>query len=269
MREAVSVAADVATAVERAALRLRAASEGRTPCAPVRDLIGADDLEAAYRVQHLNTAHALASGARVVGRKIGLTSLAVQRQLGVDQPDFGTLLADMCFVDGEDVPFDRTLQPKVEAEVACVLGADLANPQLVLPDVIRAVEYVLPAVEIVGSRIANWDIRIADTIADNASSGLFVLGATPRRLEAVDLGLCGMRLDVNGENVSSGTGSACLGHPLRALMWLARKMAAIGTPLCSGDIVLTGALGPMFAVGRGDWFEARISGLGSLRARFV
>lgn len=264
-----STAAGVASAIESAALRLRTASDQSQPCGPIRDLIAVDDLDAAYRVQDLNTAHGVAQGRRIVGRKIGLTSRVVQQQLGVDQPDFGTLFADMCFVDGEDIPHARTLQPKVEAEVVCVLGRDLTAAQLTLPEVIRAVDYVLPGIEIVGSRIANWDIRIADTIADNASSGLFLLGAAPRRLDSVDLRSCGMALEINGEAVSTGAGAACLGHPLNALLWLARRMVDVDTPLRAGDVVLTGALGPMCTVQPGDWVEARISGLGSLSTRFV
>lgn len=269
MREALSTGGPTDDPVATAALRLRTAEQRAEPCSPIRDLIALDDLQGAYAVQRLNTTFWVDSGRRIVGRKIGLTSLAVQKQLGVDQPDFGTLFADMCFADGTDVPYGRTLQPKVEAEVVCVLGRDLTSDQLTLPEVMRAVDCVLPGIEIVDSRVANWDIRIVDTIGDNASSGLFVLGNEPRQLAGLDLRLCGMALELNGDVASTGAGGACLGHPLNALLWLACKMVELGTPLRAGDIVLTGALGPMCAVNRGDWVEARISGLGSVRTRFT
>ncbi|MBL6749517.1 MAG: 2-keto-4-pentenoate hydratase [Nevskia sp.] len=256
-------------AARQAAARLLHAYETGTPCAPVRDLIGAGDTAAGYAVQEINTRRWLAQGRRLAGRKIGLTSAAVQKQLGVDQPDFGMLFADMAVCDGEPVAPGRVLQAKAEAEIAFVLERDLALAQPTVADVMRAVAYVLPAIEIVGSRIANWDIRLADTVADNASSGLFVLGNTPRRLDGLDLRDCAMRMTRGGAGVSEGSGAACLGHPLNAALWLARKMVETGRPLAAGDIVLSGALGPMVAANPGDVFEARIEGLGSVRAAFA
>ena len=252
-----------------AAERLRLAESSGEPCAPVRALFEAGDLAAAYAVQDVNVARGVESGRRIVGRKIGLTAKTVQKQLGVDQPDYGILFADMEVACGEMVAPGRVLQPKVEAEVALVLERDLTIEQPTIVDVIGATAYALPAIEIVGSRVAGWDIDILDTIADNASSGAFVLGTSPRSLAQLDLRLCGMAMFHNGEPVSVGAGIACLGNPLIAAQWLARTMVRVGRPLLAGDIVLTGALGPMVAVRPGDVLEARIEGLGQVSVGFA
>lgn len=255
--------------IESIASRLRDAAASAKPIPPVRDELASGGLQAAYGVQNANTQHAIKLGRRLVGRKIGLTSKSVQKQLGVDSPDFGMLFADMALADGDEVLLSKVVQPKAEAEVALVLEKDITQPQVTLPDVISAVAYALPAVEIVGSRIANWDIRLLDTVADNASSGLFVLGAEPRKLDGLDLRLCGMVMERKGEAVSVGAGAACLGHPLNAALWLARTMVEVGRPLRAGDVIMTGALGPMVAVKAGEVIDTRINGLGSVRTAFA
>ncbi|MCP2340900.1 2-keto-4-pentenoate hydratase [Actinomadura rupiterrae] len=254
-------------AVQQAADRILAAHASGTPCAPVRDLISTPD--EAYAVQERLTAGWLADGRRLTGRKIGLTSTAVQAQLGVDSPDFGMLFADMAVPDGAEVPAGAVLQPRAEAEVALVLEHDLTHERHTVADLIRATAFALPAIEVVGSRIRDWDITLADTVADNASSGMYVLGNRPVPLADVDLRLCGMVLERRGEQVSSGTGAACLGHPLNAALWLADMLVRVGRPLRAGDTVLTGALGPVVPVAEGDVLEARIDGLGDVRVAFA
>ncbi|MFA5122583.1 2-keto-4-pentenoate hydratase [Zavarzinia sp.] len=258
-----------AEAIREAADRLHAAAVSGTPTGPIRDLLAPGDVAAAYAVQQVNTERALAAGRRLVGRKIGLTSLAVQRQLGVGQPDYGMLFADMARPEALDIAVGDVLQPKVEAEIAFVLGRDLDGEQLTMADLFRAIDFAVPAIEIVGSRVANWDIRITDTIADNASSGLYVLGSRPVRLGDFDPRLCGMVMEKAGEPVSVGAGAACLGSPLNATLWLAQVMARAGHPMRAGDTVLSGALGPMVGVAPGDVFDVRIEGLGAVRAAFA
>jgi len=255
-------------AIQQAADLLHQAAQSGQPIDPVRGMLPENDLQAAYAVQQINTDRALKQGRRLTGRKIGLTSPAVQKQLGVDQPDFGMLFADMAVNDGEEIAWSRLMQAKCEAEIALVLEQDLGGEDIVMSDLLRATAYVLPAIEVVGSRVRNWDIRITDTIADNASSGLYVLGNRPVKLDSVDLRLAGMVMERGGEPVSTGVGAACLGHPLNAALWLARTLVNVGMPLRAGDVVLTGALGPMVAVAPGDVFEARINGVGSVRAAF-
>lgn len=255
--------------LNKAAEMLRTAHETGTPCTALHDFIDANDIAAGYAIQDINTSYWLDQGRRLVGRKTGLTAKSVQSQLGVGQPDFGMLYADMAFADGEDVPLSRLMQPKIEGEIAFVLKKDLDQAQMTLTDVMDAIDYALAAIEIVDSRIADWGIKIMDTVADNASSGLYVLGTEPRPLSDVDLHLCGMVIEHQGEPVSTGVGAACLGNPLNATLWLAKTMVEVGRPLKAGDTILSGALGPMVNVTGPGVYELRISGLGSVRASFV
>ncbi|WAP54736.1 2-keto-4-pentenoate hydratase [Streptomyces sp. S465] len=259
----------VSPAVVKAADALAEAARTGTACPPVRTLLDDGDIETAYLVQWLNVQRGLTAGRRIVGRKIGLTSRAVQQQLGVAQPDFGALFADMAVPEDGVVPVGRLLQPKVEAEVALVLGSDLPHRECTVVDVLRAVDFALPALEIVDSRVKDWDISITDTVADNASCGLYVLGGSPVPLSAVNLRSVRMTMTRNSEVASEGTGADCLGSPLNAAAWLASALAGMGDPLRAGDLVLTGALGPMAVAAPGDVFEARISNLGSVRVGFA
>ncbi|GAA4285247.1 2-keto-4-pentenoate hydratase [Brevibacterium daeguense] len=222
-------------------------------------------LEDAYAVQELIIAALESADNPRVGRKIGLTSDAVRAQLGVDQPDFGVLLADMEVPEGESLPWRRLIAPRIEAEIAFVLGADVSDTS---PEAVaEAVDYAVPSLEIVDSRIAGWDIGIVDTVADNASNSLFVLGSARRRLSDFSPVAAVMTLRRNGEIVSEGTGADCLGDPLRSLTWVAAQAADHGRPLRAGEVILTGALGPMVPIARGDEFSAEISGLGAVSVR--
>ena len=263
------MANDALLSTESAAALLKAAVASGQPIAPLRERLARNDPDAAYAVQELNTLAWLAEGRRLVGRKIGLTSLAVQAQLGVNQPDFGMLFADMAVGDGEAVALGRLIQPKVEAEIALVIGRDLTCERHTYADLIGATEYALPAIEIVDSRIENWNIRFIDTVADNASSGLFVLGGRPVKLSDFDITDCAMEMKRGDEIVSRGNGRACLGSPLNAAIWLADVMVRCGRPLRAGDIVLTGALGPMVAAKSGERFDVSIAGLGNVSALFA
>jgi len=252
-----------------AADRLAHAAATGAACAPVRDMLGETDFALAYAVQHELALRRSRAGARVVGRKIGLTSPAVQAQLGVGQPDFGVLFDDMDVSAAEQVPTSALLQPRAEAEVAFVLGADLDGDDLHLETVRAAVDHAAAAIEIVDSRIAGWDIRITDTIADNGSSGMFVLGNRRLRLDEFDPVDVQMQMYADDELVSEGNGAACLGDPLEALLWLARTAQQVGDPLRAGQVVLSGALGPMRPVIPGQVVRAELSSLGTVTARFA
>jgi len=244
------------------AARLRSAYSGDT-IPPLREGLSPDDVDGAYAVQNVNTEFWKNQGRKIVGRKIGLTSPAVQKQLGVDQPDFGVLFEDMEVLSGSHIPADRLIQPKAEAEVAMVLGKDIDFEDCTAEQIAEAVDYASCAIEIVDSRVADWKITFADTVADNGSSALFVLGKDKHKLKGLDLYSCGMVLEENGNIASIGAGAACLGHPLNAAAWLARTLVKRGQNLKAGDVLLTGALGPMVTLTSGAQITAHIGGLGS------
>lgn len=256
------------TQLRDAADRLIAAAAAPRQCEPVRDILGEKDIAAAYAVQNLLTADSIASGRVIVGHKIGLTSPAVQAQLGVDQPDSGVLFDDMRVAHRSTVAAGRLLQPKVEAEIAFILSADLDDD--LSDEAIRAAAGVaLPAIEIVDSRIRDWSIGIVDTVADNGSSALFVLGDAAVPTKDVDFVTRAMTLTEDGAVVSQGRGADCLGSPLLALQWLARTARDNGSPLRAGHIVLSGALGPMVPARSGSTYETTIDGIGTVAVGFA
>lgn len=225
-------------------------------------------VEEAYRVQLINIQRKLAGGQRIVGKKIGLTSQAMQELLGVDQPDYGHLLDGMVVENGQQVPRERVLQPKVEAEIAFVLKRDLTGPKVTVMDVMLATDYIVPALEIVDSRIADWKIKLADTIADNASSGLFALGGRPTPVDRVDLAQIGMVLYKNGRMVNTGVGAAALGNPAACVAWLANKLYEFDITLKAGEVILSGALSAAVDAEPGDHFLARFARIGEVSLRF-
>jgi 2-keto-4-pentenoate hydratase len=256
-------------AFQAAADALRNARDKRVTIPRISESHGIAGAQDAYAVAAINTMARIAQGRRIVGKKVGLTSLAVQKQLGVGQPDFGVLFDDMEYLSGQDVPMARLIQPKVEAEVAFIMGRDLVGLSPTWSEFLACISHVLPAIEIVDSAINDWKITLVDTVADNASSALFVLGNQPVALGSLQLADVAMTMTKNGEQVSSGSGAACLGHPLRAAYWLAQTMAAREQGLRAGEVILSGALGPMVPVAAGDLIEADVGSLGRVSCRMV
>ena len=259
-----NIAPAMETSIQRAAQSLFEAAILKKACDPVREFIGSSDVDAAYQVQKINIDKRLQAGERITGKKIGLTSFAVQKQLGVDQPDYGILFKSMEVDSTGVLAFDSLMQPKAEAEIAFVMGKDL-DQEATMEDLIHAIDYAVAAIEIVGSRVADWNIRITDTIADNASASHYILGNVHKSIEEIDLEHCKMRMSRNGKIASEGSGTACMGNPLNAALWLANMMVKQGNPLRKGEILLSGALGPMVPMEKGDTFEASIEGLGSVQ----
>ena len=236
---------------------------------PISTMIGETDLELAYKIQDINTQRRINEGARITGKKIGLTSTVVQKQLGVDQPDYGILFHDMEVLNGASLSMKEMDQPKVEAELAFFLSKDLDKENLTAVDVLDAIAFALPAIEIVGSRVADWKIKITDTIADNASASHYVIGHTQLPLTNFDVVGTQMELFINGNIVSKGTGAACLGSPINATLWLAQKMMSLGNPLRSGELIFSGALGPMAEVSANDQVEVIFDGKYAVNVNFT
>lgn len=223
----------------------------------------------AYTIQLMNVDRRVVSGRRIVGRKIGLTSIAMQKMLGVNEPDFGHLFDDMMLATAGECGLNSLIQPRVEPEIAFVLARELRGPGVSRQDVLATAEYVTPALEIIDSRIRDWKITLADTIADNASSGRVVLGEQKTKPSAIDLAVVAMTLEKNGALVEQGLGSAVLGHPAEPVAWLANKLAEFGQTLASGSVIIPGALCRAVPVGVGDSIVANFEGLGTVSVRFV
>jgi len=256
------IRADIAT-------ELLGAYQSREPVEPLSGRYPGLDLDDAYEIQLLQVGQWRADGARVKGHKVGLTSAAMQRQMNVDSPDFGHLLDTMFWLEHEPIPAARFVQPRVEPEVAFVLAGPLRGPGVTAADAVTAVGYVLPALELIDSRIRDWKIGLTDTIADNASSGGVILGSTPKSLSEVDLRLSGCNLHKNGSLSGTGAGGAVLGSPLSSLVWLANTLGARGVALQAGYVILPGSITASIPVAAGDVVTAAFAGLGSVTARFV
>lgn len=242
----------------------------KTPIRPLTETYPDLTIETAYHISLHMLERRLAAGERVIGKKIGLTSKAVQTMLGVNQPDYGYLTDTMAFSQGEEMPIsERLMQPRAEGEIAFVLKKDLLGPGITNADVMAATECLIPCFEVVDSRIENWQIKIQDTIADNASCGLFVLGDQAVSPHKVDLATCGMVVEKNGSIISTGAGAAAWGSPVNCVTWLANKLGEFGIPLKAGEVILSGSLVPLEPVKAGDFMSVSINGIGNASVRFV
>ncbi|MBN9621477.1 MAG: fumarylacetoacetate hydrolase family protein [Actinobacteria bacterium] len=250
------------------AARLRSAEDDRAPIGPLTEENAELTVADAYRIQQINVHRRKEEGGLVRGRKVGLTSLAMQQQLGVDEPDFGAIFADMIVEEGDPIPVSELIQPRIEAEIAFVMETDLQGPGVSSADALRAVAGALPALEIIDSRVADWKIKLPDTIADNASSARVVCGGRLTPIADLDLRTIGMVLSVDGAVAATGAGAAVLGNPIRCVAWLANKLGEFGVPLRAGDLVLAGALHAAVGVAAGTSVQAEFAELGSVTTRF-
>lgn len=256
------------SSIKQHADSLYQAERGRAAIPPLTEKNPALTVDDAYAIQLANVQRVTAEGHVVSGKKIGLTSPGIQQQLGVNEPDYGHLFAAMDCAGG-DVETDRLIQPKIEAELAFVLKADLTGGKVTAQDVRDATDYVVGAFEIVDSRVADWKIKLADTVADNASSGRYVLGEKRLPVDGADLAAIAMKLYKNDELIGEGTGAAVLGDPCLAVAWLANRLWDYGVALRKGEVILSGAFSAAPPAAKGDVFEAVFSTLGSVKAKFV
>lgn len=240
-------------------------TKGSTPLTEVAPGL---TVQEAYLVQLATIEKELAQGRRITGKKIGLTSAAMQQSLGVNEPDYGHLLDSMEIQNNGKVSPELVLQPRVEGEIAFILKEDLKGPNVTAFDVIQATDYIVPAIEIVDSRIKDWKLTLQDTVGDNASSGLYVLGENQFRLPDVDLRVVGMALYKNGVLQNTGTGAACLDNPINAVVWLANKLADYDIYLKKGEVILSGALSAAIPAETGDFFEMKFNQMGSVNVSF-
>jgi 2-keto-4-pentenoate hydratase len=254
--------------IEKFAAQLIEAEQTRVGMDPLTTVDPEISIDEAYYIQLQNIKKKLVEGQKIVGKKIGLTSVAVQKMLGVDEPDYGHLLDSMVVENGGTIDIKTMLQPKIEGEIAFILKKDLKGPNVTVLDVLQATDYVVPALEIVDSRVQDWKIKLQDTVADNASSGLVVLGGKPTKIEDIDLELIGMVLMQNGEVANTGVGAAALGNPASCVAWLANRLADYDITLKAGEVILSGALSSMVVAKPGDNFTARFAHLGQVSVNF-
>lgn len=255
--------------IEQIAAALLEAERELRPILPLTTSWPELDLDGAYAVQVEVIKAKLAAGRRIAGRKVGLTSRVMQQMMGVDEPDYGVLLDDMVLENDCKIDCGAMIAPKAEAEIAFVLERELKGPGVTAEDVLDATKWVVPVLEIIDSRIENWKIKLADTVADNASSGRVVVGAAKHRPAGLNLAAIGMVMEKNGERVASGSGDAVLGNPANAVAWLANKLDTVGERLRAGDLVIPGSLCAAIGMGRGDRVRAKFDLLGVVEAQFV
>jgi len=248
---------------------LLAAEKKRKPIPPLTESDPGITVDEAYRVQLRVMDIKKSSGQIVVGKKIGITSLAMQAMLGVKEPDYGHILDGMVVMEGEKIPMGDLIQPRIEGELAFVLKEDLKGPGITMTDVIRCSEGVIPSLEIIDSRIVDWKIKLPDTVADNASSARIVLGGKITPLPGLDLRTVGMILEKNGEVSATAAGAAVLGNPPQAVAWLANKLAFYGIPLRKGEVILSGSLTAAIPVGSADFIRADFGPLGDVKIKFA
>jgi 2-keto-4-pentenoate hydratase len=248
---------------------LLAAAANRRPVPPLTAENPHMTVEDAYRVQLHQVEAWKAADRRLVGFKVGLTSKAMQRMLGVDSPDFGHLYADMVLDSVAPIDTSQFIAPRIEPEISFILKEELSGPGLTVVDAIRAIDYAIASIELIDSRIADWKIGLADTIADNASSGALLLGARAVAVDATDLALVGCVVTKNGEVVTTGAGGAVLGHPVNGLLWLANQLGSLGRSLPAGSIIMAGSLSAAVPVAPGDRVTASFAHLGTVSARFA
>jgi 2-keto-4-pentenoate hydratase len=255
--------------IDKEARELCKAEREKTTLRPLTERYPNIEPAEAYRIQLALIEMKKADGAKVVGKKIGLTSKAMQKMLSVDQPDYGHILDNMVLQDSAVFTVRELIQPKIEPEIAFILDDNLKGPGVTPIQVLAATRFVVPALEIIDSRIEGWKIRLCDTIADNASSARVVLGGSPKRIDQVNLKLVGMVLEKNGEIIQTGAGAAVLGHPAAAVAWLANAVGEFGVGLEAGEIIMPGALCAAADVSAGDLVQASFDGLGTVSVRFI
>ena len=255
--------------IRKEAQELRKAEREKMTLRPLTERYPNIEPPEAYRIQLALIEMKKANGAKVVGKKIGLTSKAMQKMLSVDQPDYGHILDNMVLQDSAVFTVRELIQPKIEPEIAFILDENLKGPGVTPIQVLAATRFVVPALEIIDSRIEGWKIRLCDTIADNASSARVVLGGSPKRIDQVNLKLVGMVLEKNGEIIQTGAGAAVLGHPAAAVAWLANAVGEFGVSLEAGEIIMPGALCAAADVSAGDLVQASFDGLGTVSVRFI